>query len=59
MYKNVIILTDGNTFEVWGSLQEICNQKGYKYNTLVKNKYPFEHQGLQFIKVKFKENSGL
>lgn len=58
MYKNVIILTNKESHEAWGSLVELCKVKGFSYNYLKKKKYPFEYKGLNFIRVPFRASNG-
>ena len=59
MNNNIIILTDGESFEAWGSLVEICEVKGFSHNYLKRLKYPFEYRGLKFIKVPFRVANGV
>ena len=61
MNEYVIILTDGENFEVWGGLQEICDVHGFNRNYL-KTKFKgdkskgqrFEYKGLSFIRMPFR-----
>lgn len=32
MNENIIILTNGESYEAWGSLVELCKIKGFSYN---------------------------
>jgi len=52
--KNIIILTDGTSFETWGSLTELCKEHGFSHNYLKRLKFPFTYRNLQFIKTKFR-----
>ncbi|QWU97367.1 hypothetical protein KPF23_00295 [Riemerella anatipestifer] len=38
--KNVIVITDGDNTEVWGTLTEICEVKGLSYSYLKSKKFP-------------------
>lgn len=58
MKQNIIILTNGKDFETWGSLTEICREKGFSHNYLKRQKYPFEYKGLKFIRVPFRKGNG-
>jgi len=58
MNENVIILTNGESYEVWGSLVELCKIKDLSYNYLKRQKFPFEYKGLHFIKVPFRQANG-
>lgn len=55
MNNKVIIVTDGENHEVWGSLSEICRVYGYSRNYLKTKKYPFKYRGLDFIRVEFRK----
>ena len=57
--KNIIILTNGGSYEAWGSLVELCKVKGYSYNYLKRKKYPFEYKGVLFVRVPFREENGV
>ena len=56
---NIIILTDGESYEAWGSLTELCKFHGLSYHYLKRFKFPFKHKGLDFIKVPFRELNGV
>ncbi len=58
MNKNIIILTNGECYESWGSIAEICKVKGFSYNYLKRLKFPFKYKGLDFIKVPFRACNG-
>ena len=58
MNKNIIILTNGEFHEAWGSLVEICKEKNFSYNYLKRKKYPFTYKGLNFIRVPFRVSNG-
>lgn len=53
--NNIIILTDEESYEAWGSLTEICDQHKWSYNYLKRKKFPFKYKGLQLIKVPFRK----
>ena len=60
MNHNIIILTNGESFEAWGSLSELCKVKGFSYNYLKRLKFPFKYKEFNFIRVPFRqENSKL
>lgn len=57
--NQVVILmqhTDGRQ-EIFGGLAEICRVHRYTYNTLIKKKYPFSHDGWAFSKLPFRKVS--
>lgn len=58
MNENIIIITNGESYEAWGSLVEICKEKGFSYNYLKRIKYPFKYKGLYFIRVPFRYSNG-
>lgn len=58
MNENVIILTNGESYEAWGSLVELCKVKGFSHNFLKRLKFPFEYKGLKFIRVPFRTLNG-
>lgn len=59
MNKNIIILTNTECYEAWGSITEICEvKKGFSYNYLKRLKFPFKYKGLEFIKVPFRAPNG-
>lgn len=58
MNENIIILTNGESYEAWGSLVEICKEKGFSYNYLKRKKYPFKYKGVDFIRVPFRCSNG-
>ena len=54
--SQVVILlqhTDGR-LELWGGLAEICRNHDYKYNILIRKKYPFNHDDWTFSKIPFR-----
>ena len=54
--KNTISLTKkGHKPESWGSLTQICDEHGFPYHTLKKEKYPFEYDGWKFERIPFRE----
>jgi hypothetical protein len=55
--KNVILIEKEDAREVYGSLSEICDLKGYVYNTLVRKKFPFDHDGWKFSKIPFRKET--
>ena len=59
MNDNIIILTDGNTYEAWGSLVELCKVKGYSYNYLKRFKFPFYYKGKNFVRVPVRAANGI
>ncbi len=59
MNENIIILTDGQSHEAWGSLVELCKVKRLSYNYLKRQKFPFVYKELKFIKVKFRCSNGV
>jgi len=58
MNKNIIILTNGEFHEAWGSLVELCKVKEFSHNYLKRFKYPFYYKGLKFIRVPFRVSNG-
>jgi len=58
MNENIIILTNKESYEAWGSLVELCKVKGFSYNYLKRLKYPFDYKGLHFIRVPFRSSNG-
>jgi hypothetical protein len=58
MNENIIILTNGESYEAWGSLVELCKVKGFSHNYLKRLKFPFEYKGLKFIRVPFRASNG-
>lgn len=59
MNQNIIILTNGESCEAWGSLVELCRIHGFSYNYLKAKKFPFEYKGIQFNKVPFRSVNGI
>jgi hypothetical protein len=57
MNENIIILTNGECYEAWGSLVELCRVKGFSHNYLKRLKFPFEYKGLKFIRVPFRASN--
>lgn len=57
--NNIIILTDGNNYEAWGSLTELCKEHGFSYNYLKRKKFPFRYRGVIFKRVPFRERNGV
>ena len=58
--QNVIILTDGESFETWGSIAELCRVKrGFKYSYLKNKTFPFEYKGVRFVKAPFRAENGI
>lgn len=56
--KNIIVLTrPGQKPETWGSLTRLCDSHGLNYTSLARNKFPFDHEGFSFEKVKFNEKT--
>jgi hypothetical protein len=58
MNENIIILTNVESYEAWGSLVELCKVKGFSHNYLKRLKFPFEYKGLKFIRVPFRSSNG-
>jgi hypothetical protein len=58
MNENIIILTNEESYEAWGSLVELCKVKGFSHNYLKRLKYPFKYKGLKFIRVPFRASNG-
>jgi len=58
MNENIIILTNGDSHEAWGSLVELCKVKGFSYNYLKRFKFPFEYKSLKFDRVPFRSENG-
>ena len=58
MNENIIILTNGESYEAWGSLVELCKVKGFSHNYLKRLKFPFEYKWLKFIRVPFRAQNG-
>ena len=59
MNKNVILLLDGENYECWGSLTELCKVKGFSYNYLKRKKFPFAYKKLRFVRVPFRKENGI
>jgi hypothetical protein len=57
--NNIIILTDKESHEAWGSLTELCKAHGFSYNYLKRLDFPFQYKGLDFIKVPFRALNGV
>lgn len=57
--KNVVVLTNGNIYEVWGSLKQLCTIHKFSYNYLKRKRFPFRYKELDFIKVPYRFNMGL
>lgn len=57
--ENIIIITDGESYETWGSLTELCENHGLSYNYLKKKKFPFDYIGIHFEKVPFRAKNGI
>jgi hypothetical protein len=55
----IILLQQGEKREVYGSLREIAKLKNLKENTLYKKKFPFSFKGINFTKLKFRNESGI
>jgi hypothetical protein len=54
MIKNVIVLTKEGKKEAWGSLTQACKEHPeFQYPTIKSKKYPFEHKGFKFEKLKY------
>lgn len=55
--QNIIVLEKcPDIVEAFGSLKKACEVHGFKYNTLSRKKFPFNHDGWIFHKVKFNES---
>ena len=54
-HENLIVLTKSpDTIEVWGSLKLACkNHPEFRYPTISRLKFPFNHQEWKFDKLKF------
>lgn len=57
--KNIVILTDGMSYEAWGSLKELCKVHYLSYNYLKRLKFPFKYKGMVFTRVPFRRNNGV
>lgn len=57
--KNIIILTNKESYEAWGSLSELCEKHEFSHNYLKRLKFPFKYKGLDFIKVPFRALNGV
>ncbi|MBT0554266.1 hypothetical protein [Riemerella anatipestifer] len=57
--KNVIVITDGDNTEVWGTLTEICEVKGLSYSYLKSKKFPFVYKKIKFEKIPYCEVNGV
>ena len=57
--NNIIILTDKESYECWGSLSELCEKHNFSYNYLKRLKFPFTYRKLEFIKVPFRQLNGV
>jgi hypothetical protein len=45
-----------DTVECWGSLKLACmNHQEFKYATIMRSKFPFDHQGWRFRRVNFNQ----
>ena len=53
--KNIIILTNGESQEAWGSLTELCRAHEWSYNYLKRQKLPFKYKGWKINRVPFKQ----
>jgi hypothetical protein len=49
----IILITPGKEPEAWGNFKKLCEAKGYKYNTLSKEKMPIEFDGCIIYRVPF------
>jgi hypothetical protein len=50
----IIILKQGDLYETWGSLKELCTMHDFPYWTLARLKFPFVYDNYEFIKVPFR-----
>ena len=57
--ENIIILTNKESYEAWGSLSELCEKHNFSYNYLKRLKFPFIYRRLEFIKVPFRQLNGV
>ncbi|MCP4336372.1 MAG: hypothetical protein GY679_00805 [Mycoplasma sp.] len=55
--KNIIVYIGGGFLETWGGLKELCEVKGFVYNTIKSKKYPIIIGGIgRIYKVPFKKH---
>ena len=55
--KKIIILKQGEFYEAWGSLKEICEKHNLPYWTLTRLKFPIKYLDYEIIKVPFRKVS--
>jgi hypothetical protein len=53
--KNIIVFIGPGFLETWGGLKEICEVKGFIYNTLKSKSYPIIAGGGHIYKIPFKQ----
>lgn len=54
--ENIIVLSQGEKIEVFGSLTEACrlHKEWAKYNSIKLKAFPFEYKGVKFSKLKYR-----
>lgn len=52
--QNIIILKQGESYEAWGSLKEICETHNLPYWTLARLKFPIQYEDYEIFKVPFR-----
>jgi hypothetical protein len=57
--QTIIILHDGQNYEAYGSLAEICRIYNLPYKELVVLTFPFEYAGWSFNKTTFRQSGNL
>jgi len=56
MYKNIIIIINGDNMEAWSSLSKMTQahpEFSYEYLKKKSRIYPFKYKGWEFYKVRF------
>ena len=53
----ILIPKDSRPPEAWGSLTEICRVHEWPYHSLKTKSFPFEYNGYEVHKVKFRSKS--
>jgi hypothetical protein len=49
----IILIEKDKAPECWGNLKKLCEAKGYKYNTLSKEKMPIKLENCIIYRVQF------
>jgi hypothetical protein len=53
----VILASKDEQKRVFSSIQETCRRMNFKYNTLIRKKTPFEHQGWKIERLELEKYS--